>query len=253
VFILLLDAKRRRAIPEKIEDSQLPQNSTSKLRDYIPRRKYFAVFSDDEFLEELDILIASVCLIEYCQIPDNLAFMIQDDFHSRIERVCTTRETFLTHAKFKLDMESLRRLEDKFNKKYLRSQMECIQIQNSARSLDEIFTQRVHEWEVFAIIHPRDADWLRDPAKVLESFNLRMVLKRLTLRDVNSFRIPKVLFDYDPVSWYFYLNLLARSNASGVISKGSKAKVDHRFKINIVGLAIEDKLDLDMIIIDKRE
>jgi len=146
VFILLLEFKRWRPITETTENSKLLQNSSSKLRYYIPRRKYFAVFSDAEFFEALDTLITIICRIEHCHIPDNLAFMIQDDSLSKIEYVCTMREKYLTHTKFKFDKKSIQRVEAKFKNKYLLSQMKCIQIQNdSARSLEDIFTQRVNE------------------------------------------------------------------------------------------------------------
>jgi len=146
---------------------------------------------------------------------------------------------YLFHDKFKFEKKSFDGLNLKLKEKFLRAQMKCRQIQdNSERSLDDIFTERVYEWEVpaFLKLRPDDLDLLGKPVDMLKSFNHKIFLKRLTLHDPNMPRPGVDSFDINPVTWYFVLNLLARSNASGVTSKGSMAEVDHRFKINIYGM-----------------
>jgi len=198
--------------------------------------------------------VSEYCSNYYCRIPENLAFFISDDDNeSRIEAVCAMRKKYLSHEKFKFEKKSFERLNLTFKHIFLPSQMKCIRVHNnSARSLDDIFIERVFEWEVIALSYdtPKDVDLLRDPAIVLQSFNLKIVLKRLTLRDSSS--LIKFPFDLDPIAWYVNLNLLARSNASGVFFD-EDLKVERRFEINILGLGMPDTHDKYIIITDTRE
>jgi len=94
---------------------------------------------------------------------------------------------------------------------------------------------------------------LRDPAFLLEIYNLKLVLQRLAPRDLNRRGLPDFPFDPDPVRWYIYLNLLAHSNSTGTFNK-LDPKLAPRFELNILGLFMhKGKSYLDMIVTETRE
>jgi len=257
VCLLLMDANQRYTFSEQIgityEKYEPDFTRFSILRYYMPKLRYFAVFTDSEFFLRFGPQVSEFCSNYYCHIPDNMAFFIQNYYHSRVKRVCTMRKKYLRDHKFKFETKYLQKRKLKFKKKFLRSQMECERIQNKAISLDDIFTERVYSWEVRGLIHPGSEDILETPAKALANFNLKMVLKRLTLRNLNYFLNPEFPWDQNPVRWYINLNLLALSNASGIVHDDD-TEVAGRFRIVVQRMYIRrTESSYNMIITDSAD
>jgi len=172
----------------------------------------------------LGATISRMCNTDYCNIPDNFAIFMQNDNHSRIELVCAMLKWYLPLIIFR------------FRGKSLRSQLMWTKIEKTTSSVDDIFTDHIHVFDVGLVLPDKDAHLLKTPAKVLANFTLKTVLRRLALRKLDASTKMESAWDFAPTDSYIYLNLLARANVSG--------SVDVHLKFSILrGYALHEDLN----------
>jgi len=225
IFIVLNYVDKGGKFPGKTQRQEVPKNRVSKLRSFIPKRNYFAVFSDRKSFLKMGNEGYILCN-DFCRFPDNLAFFIQGNSRSsKITKMCVLYQHILTMSAFRYQSEK-----PHYN---FQLQMAHLRIPNALRSLDDIFMDYIDIWVVAALINiGPDYDFLlQTPAEELENFNLKILLRRLALRDIDKIFNYEFVWDSDPVNWYINLNLLARSNASGTVLRDTRFRIVEEFNL----------------------
>jgi len=203
VFILLLDVKQGKPFTKRNANSSKYINDFSLLRS--PRRSYYGVFFDPESFLAIASKASLLCVTTWCGFPDNLIFFIHGSYHSTINTMCVMPKSFLLRSLYKFG-------KDDFD---LPNRMKCMPIQNTAKRLDDLFTERVNLWETHTLLHPSDNHLLSNPAKALQQFDLKVLLRRLRISNVSVFIRPEFPWDLELIPWYIILHLLALSNTTG--------------------------------------
>jgi len=236
IFIILLD-REIGDFTQTSKNNRIHAKQVSKLRSVIPRRSYFGVLINPEFYSIIINVADQMCSLVYCSFPNNLAFLIQDSYNSRIENVCSMSNELITVIGVK------------FEGSYLKADMSCIQIQTKVFSLDDIFTERVGLWHVLGSrnLYQDYNVLLKTPVNALENFNLKIFLRRLAMRNLDAFD-NDFPWDIDPVMWYINLNLLVRSNVSGVAQKDTKFVI-----LKFVHIDLNDRERSDILVTSTNE
>jgi len=217
VFILLMDAKQSTTLGginentfnytyKRIHRSMDYIEQFSTMRALFPRRNYLAVILDLDSFLSIGFKASLLC-VEDCAFQNNLVFLIKDDqYFTIVSTMCTMPKRFLFNKYFSIGKEDLD----------LPSRMRCRRIENRVNTLDDLFTERIYEWKIDPILlHLSDSHLLSNPAKILQRFNLKVLLRRLTRREYTLTLHSKFPWDGDLLSWYIILHLLALSNSTG--------------------------------------